>query len=111
MVATVLVKSTIRNMDRKVVGVTGATGFIGGAICVELKKRGYTVIGIDLVKRQHLIPYMDKFFQEDFINIATSYIHESWVKCDAIIHCAGASLVAPSIMKPCLLYTSDAADE
>ena len=91
-------------MDRKVVGVTGATGFIGGAICVELKKRGYTVIGIDLVKRQHLMPFMDEFFQEDFTNIVTSYIHESWVKCDAIIHCAGVSLVAPSIMKPNWYY-------
>ena len=63
-------------MARKVVGVTGATGFIGGAICVELKKRGYSVIGIDRVKRQHLMPYMDEFFQRDFTYITSSYIHE-----------------------------------
>ena len=31
--------------NTKNVIVTGASGYIGGTICIELKKQGYTVIG------------------------------------------------------------------
>lgn len=88
---------------KKIVGVTGACGFIGGAICIELKKRGYTVIGLDRVKRKHLMPFIDVFFQQDFENIP--YLHTPvWRECDVIIHCAGTSLVGPSIRYPADYY-------
>jgi UDP-glucose 4-epimerase len=95
------IKSTIKNTS-KVIGVTGATGFIGGAICIELKKRGYTVIGIDLVRREHLIPYMDEFINLDFSNSLSAL-----AMCDTIIHCAGTSLVGPSIYNPSKYYNNN----
>ena len=35
----------------KTVIVTGAAGYIGGAICIELKNQGYRVIGVDKPKK------------------------------------------------------------
>jgi UDP-glucose 4-epimerase len=95
-------------MTNKVVGVTGACGFIGGSICIELKKRGYTVIGIDQVKRKHLMPYIDTFFHTDFDGIP-SFCGPFWLECDTIIHCAGTSLVGPSIKTPMLYYNNNVA--
>lgn len=98
----------MQNIQPKTVGVTGASGFIGGAICIELKKRGYNVVGLDLVKRNHLIPYFDKFYQCDFVSLVTNN-HKEWLEFDAIIHCAGTSLVGPSIDNPLDYYSNNVA--
>ena len=98
----------IRNMEPKIVGITGACGLIGGAIGIELKKRGYTVIGLDLVKRKYLMPYFDSFFNCDFSDIPT--FHSGiWDACDTIIHCAGSSLVGPSNLDPANYYLNNVA--
>lgn len=91
-------------MKTKIVGVTGATGFIGGAICIELKLRGFIVLGLDLVSRKHLMPFMDDFYQDDFCNIPN---YNMWNECDAIIHCAGTSLVGPSVKFPRKYYDNN----
>lgn len=83
--------------------VTGAAGYIGGQICIELKNRGYFVIGVDTRHREHLDRYYDIFLQDDF----DSYQSHKLVwdhKPLAIIHCAGTSLVGPSIKDPELYY-------
>lgn len=103
-----LEKLTTKSTVHKVIGVTGASGFIGGAICIELKKRGYKVVGLDLVKRKHLMPYMDVFFHTDFDGIP-SFHGPVWLECDAIIHCAGTSLVGPSIREPANYYNNNVA--
>lgn len=94
-------------MASKTIGVTGAMGFIGGAICIELKKKGYKVIGLDIKKFDYLLPFMDDFYQCYFEDIPK--LQEDWKYCDAIVHCAGTSLVGPSIDNPAIYYTNNVA--
>jgi UDP-glucose 4-epimerase len=83
----------------KTVIVTGAAGYIGGAICIELITKGYYVIGIDRrALPSHLEIYCDEFIQSDFIGYG-SLMQVERQPC-AIIHCAGTSLVGPSIQNP-----------
>ena len=83
----------------KTVIVTGAAGYICGAICIELITKGYYVIGIDRrALPSHLEIYCDEFIQSDFIGYA-SLMQVEKQPC-AIIHCAGTSLVGPSIQNP-----------
>lgn len=93
-------------MASKTIGVTGASGYIGGAICMELMKRGYTVLGIDTVKPTYLYDYIDEFDHDSFTGIEVSY---NWRKCDAIVHCAATSLVGESDSAPSLYYTNNVA--
>lgn len=94
-------------MNNKVI-VTGAAGYIGGAICIELKRQGYTVIGIDQRRLpDHLIPYCDSFDRCDFTdNLSLLAVQDNPV---AVIHCAGTSLVGPSIANPELYYNNNVA--
>jgi len=80
--------------------VTGASGFIGGVISLKLKDLGYNIIGID--RRpcpDHLKLCFDKFIESDFVSEdALRFVAD--VKADVIIHCAGNSLVGPSMTDP-----------
>lgn len=89
-------------MNKKII-ITGATGFIGGHTAKVFKQAGYTVIGVD---HAHTIPetaqYLDQLLVDDFVDVtATAANHNS---VDAIIHCAGTSLVGPSMLNPHLYY-------
>lgn len=97
----------IKNTGKTVI-VTGASGFIGGAICIELKKRGHTVIGVDLVHRKHLDPYMDYFFRQDFEDIPKMH-SPIFSDADALIHCAGSSEVSFSYDDPSYYYKNNVA--
>ena len=79
--------------------VTGAAGYIGGQICINLKDKGYNVIAVDLRKKEHLLGYYDEFMQAD---ISSSLCHRliNDYRPRAIIHCAGTSLVGPSMYNP-----------
>lgn len=79
--------------------VTGAAGYIGGQICIELKRKGYYVIGIDRRRQDHLSKFYDEFYQVDFYSDISCNILAS-TKPVAIIHCAGTSLVGPSLKNP-----------
>ena len=85
--------------NTKNVIVTGASGYIGGTICIELKKQGYTVIGIDRRPLpKHLESYVDQFVKACFTHPwSLEHIENGPV---AVIHCAGTSLVGPSIRNP-----------
>jgi UDP-glucose 4-epimerase len=84
--------------------VTGAAGYIGGQIALQLKGAGHTVIGIDRRPLQkHQVGQIDNFLQADFdSDIAYKKLLET--QPNAIVHCAGTSLVGPSIKKPSEYY-------
>jgi UDP-glucose 4-epimerase len=89
--------------------VTGAAGYIGGQIVLQLKGAGHTVVGIDRRPLQaHQTGQIDSFVQADFdSDIAYKKLLET--QPDAIVHCAGTSLVGPSIKKPSEYYGNNVA--
>jgi len=87
--------------------VTGAAGFIGGETLIKLVDAGHDVLSID---RQHppghLIPVTCQWHIGDFASdLALDAIK---LFCpDAIIHCAGTSLVGPSVVDPEEYYNNN----
>ena len=92
----------------KTILVTGATGYIGSHICKCLKQAGYSVIGVDLVLRKHTLRYMDRFLQSDYSSINTYELLDK-IPLTSVIHCAGTSLVGPSINDPAEYYINNVA--
>jgi len=89
--------------------VTGAAGYIGGQIALQLKGAGHTVIGIDRRPLQaHQVGHIDRFVQADF-DSDESYKLLLDAQPSAIVHCAGTSLVGPSIKKPSDYYNNNVA--
>lgn len=87
----------------KKVAVTGSSGYIGGQTALALKDRGYYVIGVDIRPAPlHLVKHFDEFH---CINIDVS--GNALASADAIIHCAGTSLVGPSIADPAEYYKNN----
>lgn len=87
--------------------VTGASGYIGGQIALQLQDAGHEVVGIDC--RQcpaHLSRVFLRFVTNDF---ASEYaLDHIWrTKPDAVVHCAGTSLVGPSLADPQLYYNNN----
>lgn len=80
--------------------VTGAAGYIGGETVLKLLDAGHSVLGIDRrVPPAHLVNCGAKWHTGDFSNeIGLDCIRS--FQPDAIVHCAGTSLVGPSILNP-----------
>lgn len=87
--------------------VTGVAGYIGGQTALRLKDAGHRVIGVDRrVLPSHLQDVCDRFVQEDFSSRhALSIIVLE--RPDAIVHCAGTSLVGPSVRNPSEYYENN----
>lgn len=87
--------------------VTGAAGYIGGQISIALRDAGHQVIGIDINPAPaHLVTQFTRFHQTDFASdsaLQTILEHRP----SAIIHCAGTSLVGPSINNPQEYYNNN----
>jgi len=92
---------------RDTVLVTGAAGYIGGQTMLALKQQDLRVVGIDIRPLPaHLKTAVDLCVQEDFSSTyALSLISTYHPK--AIIHCAGTSLVGPSITNPELYFRNN----
>jgi UDP-glucose 4-epimerase len=86
--------------------ITGASGYIGGQTAIAFHDAGYDVIGIDeKALPQHLNEgnYFTNYLVSDFTSVnSIDLIAEA--KPEAIVHCAGTSLVGPSIRNPALYY-------
>jgi UDP-glucose 4-epimerase len=92
-------------MTRKIV-VTGGCGYIGSHVARAFKMNGDNVIVIDRVKREHALKDLDGFFISDFADddaLATIYDYQP----DVIVHCAGTSLVGPSMSDPGEYYDNN----
>ena len=78
--------------------VTGAAGFVGGVISLKLKDAGYSVVGIDRRPcSEQLQLCFEQFIESDYVD-ALEFIADA--NADVIIHCAGNSLVGPSMINP-----------
>jgi len=87
--------------------VTGASGYIGGQIALKLADAGQQVLGIDRRScHSGLTGAFTDFVQCDF-DSDQSYRKLLDVRPEAIIHCAGTSLVGPSITHPGDYYTNN----
>jgi len=86
--------------------VTGSAGFIGGQVVLNLLDAGHEVIGVDLQPMQYEVETNYQFLLENF---ASDTVLDTIVKFqpDAIVHCAGTSLVGPSMTSPQLYYRNN----
>jgi len=86
--------------------VTGAAGYIGGQIALQLTDAGHTVLGIDRRPLPSHLQGVMNFVQADF-DSDESFRKLIEVRPDAIVHCAGTSLVGPSIKAPSDYYNNN----
>jgi UDP-glucose 4-epimerase len=89
--------------------VTGASGYIGGQTAIQLRDQGHEVFGLDwarLPEHLYALKLFEGFLQFDFDDFES----HQWIKTvqpDAIIHCAGTSLVGPSMKDPETYYENN----
>ena len=80
--------------------VTGAAGFIGGETLLKLIDAGHDVLAIDrTMPPGHLIPVQCQWHTGDFSGELGLDAIKRFCP-DVIIHCAGTSLVGPSVTNP-----------
>jgi len=87
--------------------VTGGAGFIGGETVLKLLDAGHSVYAIDrVVPSERLLNSGAKWLTGDFSgDVALDSI--VLFNPDAIIHCAGTSLVGPSVSDPQQYYDNN----
>lgn len=87
--------------------VTGAAGFIGGQTVLKLLDTGHSVYAIDWsMPSETLRDSGATWLTGDFAGeVALDSIQR--VQPDAIVHCAGTSLVGPSVKNPMLYYENN----
>tara|TARA_R100001224_G_scaffold113821_2_gene101046 strand:- start:258 stop:1211 length:954 start_codon:yes stop_codon:yes gene_type:complete len=89
----------------KRVAITGGGGYIGGQTAIYFKEQGWEVTVVDRTSLpKHLEPYVDKFLHDEFHNEDAL---KQFASVDSIIHCAGSSLVGPSIKNPSDYYENN----
>lgn len=87
--------------------VTGAAGYIGGITAIKLHEAGYRVIGIDRFECPgRLTEYFHKFEVGNFDSDESLMLIRQH-RPVAIIHCAGSSLVGPSLKNPSQYYENN----
>ena len=89
----------------KTVVITGGGGYIGGQTAIYFKEQGGNVTAIDRNPQfDHLEPYIDNYIHADFAEpTGLSFLHSA----DVVVHCAGSSIVGPSIKDPSAYYENN----
>ena len=88
--------------------VTGAAGYIGGQIVIRLLEAGHKVLAID--HRKKTVPWSDN---ANFSSEACDFVSDRCLRAllkfqpGAIVHCAGTSLVGPSMANPDEYYDNN----
>ena len=87
--------------------VTGAAGYIGGVTVLKLVDQGHEVLGVDRqIPSKILLDSTPFWVTGDFAGeIGLDAVR--LFKPDAIIHCAGTSLVGPSVTDPREYYNNN----
>jgi UDP-glucose 4-epimerase len=87
--------------------VTGGAGYIGGQTVLKLLDAGHSVFAIDRVwAPDHLEHSGAKWLIGDFAGEVALRAIEAF-QSEAIIHCAGTSLVGPSMLNPTEYYDNN----
>ena len=85
---------------KKTAVITGAAGYIGGQTALMLADSGHCVVGIDKDPcPEHLQSVFHEYIEQDFVHRNT-LIKLLTLAPEAIVHCAGTSLVGPSVRHP-----------
>ena len=88
--------------------VTGAAGYIGGQTVLNLTDAGHEVFGIDLrVPTDQLARTGNTWWHTGDYTTEVALITAKQFAPDAIVHCAGTSLVGPSLFMPELYYENN----
>jgi len=90
------------------IAVTGAAGYIGGQTLLDLIDAGHEVLAIDhRLPPSHLLPTPRTWWHTgDYATeLAFTALHQ--FAPEAIIHCAGTSLVGPSMTDPAVYYENN----
>lgn len=88
--------------------ITGGCGYIGSHVARAFKQSGDQVILLDREYRLHTMKGMDSFVANDYASpVALSAI--VMYEPDVIVHCAGTSLVGPSVTDPADYYDNNVA--
>ena len=94
----------------KTVIVTGGCGYIGSHVAraFKLENPANKVYIIDRVQNLNTLKDMDGLVQDDYASVnAMNMIAEK--QPDVIVHCAGTSLVGPSVIDPADYYSNNVA--
>lgn len=92
-------------MNRTVI-VTGGCGYIGSHVARAFKQNGDTVHIIDQVQRNHTLKDIDGYLIADFASDEALSMMVN-LEPDVVVHCAGTSLVGPSMTDPAEYYTNN----
>ena len=88
--------------------VTGVSGFIGGQIMLALRDADHDVMGIDFNGLPHVLKSVPNTFYQTGFSSSDGIAAMQKYQPDVIVHCAGTSLVGPSMRNPGLYYSNNA---
>ena len=88
--------------------VTGAAGFIGGETLLKLVDAGHEVLGVDnRIPAKYLLDLPNTWWHTGDFSGEVGLSTIEMFQPEAIIHCAGTSLVGPSVLNPREYYNNN----